>query len=174
MEHITIQPIGTNEVVALQQISQQTFFETFASSNTEADMQQYFDTNLTIEKLLAELNNPESFFFIAWEKEEPVAYLKLNIGRAQTELQNDAAALEIERIYVANSHQGQKLGQLLYNKAVETARELGKTYIWLGVWEENHKAIQFYLKNGFVAFDQHIFVVGADEQTDMMMRKNID
>ena len=43
-------------------------------------------------------------------------------------------------------------------------------YIWLGVWEENHRAINFYTKNGFVAFDKHIFVLGEDAQTDIMMK----
>jgi ribosomal protein S18 acetylase RimI-like enzyme len=43
-------------------------------------------------------------------------------------------------------------------------------YIWLGVWEENHRALQFYTKNGFVAFDKHIFVLGEEEQTDIMMK----
>ena len=43
-------------------------------------------------------------------------------------------------------------------------------YIWLGVWQENPKAIQFYTKNGFEVFDQHVFKLGDEEQTDFLMR----
>jgi ribosomal protein S18 acetylase RimI-like enzyme len=43
-------------------------------------------------------------------------------------------------------------------------------YVWLGVWEQNHRALQFYKKNGFVPFDTHIFKLGNDEQTDIMMK----
>ena len=58
-----------------------------------------------------------------------------------------------------------------YSKALEVAGEFGKTYVWLGVWEENPRAIRFYEKNGFVVFDKHIFRMGNDEQTDLMMKK---
>jgi len=43
--------------------------------------------------------------------------------------------------------------------------------VWLGVWEENPRAIKFYKKNGFVEFDKHTFVLGEDEQTDILMKK---
>jgi ribosomal protein S18 acetylase RimI-like enzyme len=42
--------------------------------------------------------------------------------------------------------------------------------VWLGVWEENHRAIRFYTKNGFVVFDKHVFIMGNDEQTDLLMQ----
>lgn len=35
---------------------------------------------------------------------------------------------------------------------------------------ENPRAISFYKKNGFVEFDKHIFKLGDDEQTDIMMK----
>jgi len=44
-------------------------------------------------------------------------------------------------------------------------------YIWLGVREENPRAIRFYQKNSFVEFDKHIFTLSDDEQTDIMMKK---
>jgi ribosomal protein S18 acetylase RimI-like enzyme len=94
------------------------------------------------------------------------------MGASQTEL-NDNSALEIERIYVTQAYQGKKVGQQLYEKAIQVAKEKGVEYIWLGVWEENHKAIQFYTKNGFTAFDKHIFTLGDEEQTDIMMKLSI-
>ncbi|MCF0064792.1 GNAT family N-acetyltransferase [Dyadobacter chenwenxiniae] len=65
----------------------------------------------------------------------------------------------------------EKIGQILYEKSLEVARFRKMAYLWLGVWEENIKAIRFYEKNGFVAFDKHIFKFGEDEQTDIMMKK---
>ena len=59
---------------------------------------------------------------------------------------------------------------MLYEKAIEIANQRNADYVWLGVWEENPRAISFYLKNGFVAFDKHIFKLGDDEQTDIMMK----
>lgn len=61
-------------------------------------------------------------------------------------------------------------GQRLYEKAVEIAKQKNAEYIWLGVWEENRRAIHFYKKNGFIEFNKHIFNLGDDEQTDIMMK----
>ena len=47
-------------------------------------------------------------------------------------------------------------------------------YVWLGVWEENARAISFYRKNNFVEFDKHIFKLGSDEQTDIMMKLHLN
>lgn len=167
-----ISKASLTDVTALQIIGQQTFSETFAIHNTEADMQQYLEHNFSIEKINKELSNPDSQFYIAWDNNEPIGYLKVNTGSAQTELK-DATSLEIERIYVASAWHGKKAGQLLYEQALAVAQSLNKTSIWLGVWEENTKAIRFYEKNGFVAFDKHIFKLGNDEQTDIMMKKII-
>lgn len=98
-----------------------------------------------------------------------IGYLKLNTGVSQTELK-DNDALEIERIYVLKDFHGKKVGQLLFDKAITKAKERHVAYVWLGVWEENKRALQFYTKNGFVEFDQHVFVLGDEAQTDIMMK----
>jgi ribosomal protein S18 acetylase RimI-like enzyme len=158
------------DLETVQLIARETFFETFADANTPADMDKYLKENFSNDKIMAELSNPESVFCIAKEDEIPIGYLKVNAGQAQTELR-DASSLEIERIYVKSAFHGKKVGQLLYEKALEIARQQNKSYVWLGVWEKNLKAIRFYEKNGFVAFDKHIFMFGEDEQTDVMMKK---
>lgn len=172
MEQIEITIAGLKDFATIQVIGRQTFLETFADSNTEADMNKYLEENFSEQRVKTELGNSGSSFFIAWENEVPVGYLKINVGKAQTELQ-DNTSLEIERIYVKSSHHGKKVGQLLYEKALEMGLLQNKTYLWLGVWEENPRAIRFYEKNGFVAFDKHIFKMGNDEQTDIMMKKII-
>ena len=53
---------------------------------------------------------------------------------------------------------------------MQIAMNINAMYIWLGVWEKNTKAIRFYKKNGFIEFDKHIFNLGNDEQTDIMMK----
>lgn len=173
MENIKLIKASIKDIETLQQIGRKTFFETFASSNTEADMKKYLDNHFSQEKLSMEVSHQESLFYIAWDDQNPIGYLKVNTGQAQTELQDDIS-LEIERIYVLSSYHGKKVGQLLYEKALETALLLKKSSIWLGVWEENPRAIKFYAKNGFVAFDQHIFKMGDDEQIDIMMRKRLN
>ena len=169
---IKIEKIGLDELATLQEISRSTFFETFADSNSESDMQQYLNGNFSLDKLAAELRNENSLFYIAWDNGSAIGYLKINTAQAQTDLQ-EKDSLEIERIYVLNAYHGKKVGQLLYDQALEIADRLGKTSVWLGVWEENPRAIRFYEKNGFTAFGTHVFKMGDDEQTDILMRKTL-
>lgn len=169
MKNSTIQKITLNDIDQLQKIGRQTFSETFSGYNSEEDMNKYLDENFSIEKLTKELNNKDSEFYFAVLNNAVIGYLKLNFGESQTELK-DNKALEIERIYVSKEFHGKSVGQILYEKAIEVAKQKAVDYVWLGVWEENLRALSFYTKNGFVAFDKHIFVLGNDEQTDIMMK----
>lgn len=135
-------------------------------------MQKYLDEGFSFEKLSRELKDPNAKFFFAVLDEEIIGYLKLNFGDSQTELK-DNKALEIERIYVSKEFHGKSVGQLLYDKAIEVAKHKNADYVWLGVWEENPRAISFYKKNGFVEFDKHIFKLGNDEQIDIMMKLHL-
>jgi ribosomal protein S18 acetylase RimI-like enzyme len=169
MTNIDIREVTINDIVELQKISRQTFHETFAALNSEENMAKYLEEELSMEKLTAELNNTDSAFYFAVHNANVIGYLKLNFGESQTELK-EQEAVEIERIYVLKEFQGQHIGQLLYHKAIQVARQKNAEYVWLGVWEENIKAINFYKKNGFIEFDKHIFVLGDDAQTDIMMK----
>ena len=169
METIDIKRVTLSNIDQLQKIGRQTFAETFSAGNTEENMKRYLEEGFFTEKLTAELDNTNSKFYFALLDGNVICYLKLNFAHSQTELKDDKA-LEIERIYVLKEFHGKKVGQLLYEKAMQIARHKNVDYVWLGVWEENPRAINFYKKNGFVEFDKHIFKLGNDEQTDIMMK----
>ena len=172
MENIEIRRVTLNDIQTLQKISKETFAETFSENNDEANMNKYLEEGFATDKLSKEISNPASQFYFATLEGQVIGYLKINTGNAQTEGTAEHA-LEIERIYVLSAYHGKKVGQLLYAKAMQLADELKSNYVWLGVWEENQRAIRFYEKNGFIAFDKHIFKLGEDEQTDIMMKKTL-
>jgi len=173
MSTIEIKKITLNEIEQLQKISKQTFQATFLESNSEENIKNYLEEGFSKEKLTEELNDTNSAFYFATLEKEVIGYLKINFGASQTELK-DSKAIEIERIYVSKEFHGKSVGQLLYDKAIEVAKQKGSEYVWLGVWEENPRAISFYKKNGFVEFDKHIFKLGDDEQTDIMMKMKLE
>ena len=156
----------------LESISKQSFVETYADKNTEENIANYLTENFDSEPLIRQLNNSLSEFYLAYINNSVVGYLKINSGNAQTEQQNDNA-IEIERIYVLKEFQGKRIGQLLCNKAFQIGQQKKAEYLWLGVWEENFKAIRFYKKYGFIEFDRHMFKLGVDEQQDIMMKLNL-
>ncbi|WP_346854588.1 GNAT family N-acetyltransferase [uncultured Draconibacterium sp.] len=164
-----IRKVNIQDIEKLKEIGKLTFAETFSSENSEDNMKEYLENGFSTEKLTAELTDPNAEFYFAQLDKKTIGYLKVNVGQSQTEIK-DKNALEIERIYVLKEFHGKKVGQILYEKAIELAKEKNVEYVWLGVWEQNPRAIRFYEKNGFVAFDKHIFKLGDDEQTDIMMK----
>lgn len=173
MSGIELRKVRMDDIDQLQIIGRQTFYETFSTGNSKDNMSKYLEEGFSTEKLTTELSDNDSEFYFATLSDKVIGYLKLNFGQSQTELR-DEKAIEIERIYVLKEFQGQSVGQLLYDQAIKIARQKKIDYIWLGVWEENPRAINFYKKNGFVEFDKHIFKLGDDKQTDIMMKLKLN
>jgi len=169
MENIEIKKVTLANIEHLQHIARQTFIETFSEVNTKDNMNKYLDESFNISRLTSEIQNLNSEFYFAVLDAKVVGYLKINCGDAQTELKNDNT-FELERIYVLKEFHGKRVGQILFNKALQIAEQMKVDYLWLGVWEKNHKALKFYMKNGFTAFDKHVFRLGDDTQTDIMMK----
>ncbi len=170
MENLRIERATLSDTAKLQQIGIKTFVEAFSAVNTKENMDSYLQSSFATDKINEELANESSQFYFAILDNEIIGYLKLNLGQAQTEIK-DNDALEIERIYVQQAYHGKKVAQMLYSKAISIAENINARYVWLGVWEHNQRAISFYKKNGFVQFHQHIFMLGTDVQTDLMMKK---
>ncbi|MTD40158.1 GNAT family N-acetyltransferase [Erwinia sp. CPCC 100877] len=167
-----IQKIDSRSLETLREISIQTFSDTFAKDNKPEDMENYLTKAYSTEKLAKELANEASEFYFIYSQDQLAGYIKLNVNAAQTE-DIDENGLEIERIYIDSAFKRLGLGKKLYELALQRASELNKTSIWLGVWEKNFPAIEFYKKLGFTRVGQHAFFMGEDEQVDFIMQKRL-
>lgn len=165
-----IKAITTDDVKKLQEISRETFKVTFDPYTAPADMKRFLKEDYETEKLIGEISNPDSRFYFLMVGDEVAGYLKINVGDAQTEHLRENA-LEVERIYLRTSFQHRGLGNVLLDFAEKTAREEGKDYLWLGVYEKNIPAQHFYKRHGFEKVSQHTFQVGSDPQTDWLLVK---
>ncbi len=161
-----------SNLLELQRISRETFFETFAQFNTKEDMDHYLNEDLGKQQLLTELHDPNIEFYFVLNEDRPVAFLKLNLVSDKSEFQGQKT-VEIARIYCQKTHQGCGIGSQLIQFTIKRAQELKAKIIWLGVWEKNDPAIQFYRNFGFTEFGTHNFILGKDVQTDILMRKDI-
>ncbi|MBE4909134.1 GNAT family N-acetyltransferase [Bacillus luteolus] len=156
----------------LQEISYETFNETFKNQNSPENMITYLEKAFNKIQLEKELSNRFSQFFFVYYNNEVAGYLKVNTNESQSEEMGDES-LEIERIYIKSNFQNHGLGKHLFTKAMEIAKQSNKKRIWLGVWEKNENAIAFYKKMGFVQTGSHSFYMGDEEQTDFIMTKNL-
>jgi ribosomal protein S18 acetylase RimI-like enzyme len=157
----------------LQEISYETFSETFKHQNSLENMNAYLEKAFNLKQLEKELSNISSQFLFVYFNNEVAGYLKVNTNDAQSEEMGDES-LEIERVYIKSKFQKHGLGKYLLNKAIEIALECNKKKIWLGVWEKNENAIAFYQKMGFVQTGAHAFYMGDEKQTDFIMTKELE
>ncbi len=169
---IKIEKCNLEDLKKLQEVSIETFHDTFKEQNSPENMKAYLEKAFNEKQLAQELVNLASQFYFILDNEEIAGYLKVNIDEAQTEQMGDES-LEIERIYIRDKFQGKGFGKHLFNKALEVAIAQDKKSIWLGVWEKNDHAIGFYQKIGFVQTGAHSFYMGDEEQIDFIMTKTL-
>ncbi|MBJ8078730.1 GNAT family N-acetyltransferase [Bacillus cereus group sp. N12] len=169
---INIKKGTLEDLYTLQEISYETFNETFKDQNSSQNMSAYLEKAFNLKQLEKELSNVASQFFFVYFNNEVAGYLKVNTNDAQSEEMGDES-LEIERIYIKGEFQKHGLGKYLLNKSIEIAMEHNKKKIWLGVWEKNENAIAFYKKMGFVQTGVHSFYMGDEEQMDFIMIKTL-
>ncbi|QLG45325.1 GNAT family N-acetyltransferase [Costertonia aggregata] len=150
-------------------ISRTTFQNAFQNDNNPKDFKQYLEEAFAKEKLVSELSNPNSVFCFVYVDDVLSGYFKLNENSAQTDIKSKES-LEIERIYVKQEFQGKGIGQNMLEKIKQIAFKKQKMFIWLGVWEKNKRAIDFYRRHGFFEFGTHPYFIGNDKQTDWLMR----
>lgn len=146
------------------------FCDTFAQYNRPEDMDHYVTHEMNQAKLESELAEPDNVFFIIWYQEIPVGYAKMRTFNPDKGVVAKKP-LEIERLYVLHQYHNLKLGAALMSHCLHFATTRNHDLVWLGVWEHNFKAIQFYNKWGFTQFGTHPFLLGTDLQTDILMQK---
>jgi diamine N-acetyltransferase len=167
---ITIRYANASDALMIAAFSRRSFYETFAPENTKANMDKFMNEQFTTEKLVAEVGAPDNIFLLATSGREIVGYARLRLNNKPPEL-NDAETLEIARIYASTESIGKGIGKALMQNCLELAAKLNKDTVWLGVWENNRRAIDFYKKWGFEKFSTHIFMLGDDAQTDWLMKR---
>lgn len=164
--------VEIEDVADLKKISQRTFIDTYAVYNTEQNMKAHLQEAYNTKQLISEIRDKNCEYYFAKIDEEIAGYIKLNIGKAQTDIKDDSS-IEIERIYVLQEYQGNRIGKQFVDFTLQRADELMFDYVWLGVWERNTKALEFYSKMGFEKFDTHHFKLGDDLQTDYLMKISV-
>ena len=170
---IWIRFAGADDADLIAEISRQTFYDTFAAQNSKEDMDIHMAQYYAVEKIQAELGDPCNIFLLAYDDDRVAGYAKLN-EHIKEESNSLEKPIEIERIYSIKEMIGKGVGKKLMEECLVKAREKDKRVIWLGVWEINNRAIEFYTRWGFEKFGEHNFPVGNDPQTDWLMKRSVN
>jgi ribosomal protein S18 acetylase RimI-like enzyme len=171
-DKITIRKADLNDLSILEKISVDTFTETFATQNTKEDMDLFLKECFNESAITSELKDENTAYYLAYSGNELSGYVKTR-NASHPDLRSDNA-IEIARIYVYELFHGKKIGAALMQYVFDLAKNNKADVIWLGVWEFNPKAIEFYKRWGFEIFGKHIFRLGTDDQNDLLMCKYLN
>jgi ribosomal protein S18 acetylase RimI-like enzyme len=169
---LTIRRAEPDDAGLLAELGARTFSETFAADNDPEDLAAYLASSFNPARQADELNDPASTFFIAEVGGVAAGYAMLRAGETEKGV-GGVKPVELVRLYVSREWLGRGVGEALMRACVDEARRAGYETIWLGVWERNGRAQAFYRKWNFRAVGEHVFQLGSDPQTDILMERAV-
>jgi diamine N-acetyltransferase len=158
------------DAALLAELGARTFSETFAPDNSAKDMAAYLASAFSRAQQTAELADATSLFLIAETDGVATGYAMLRSGNVLDSISGDKP-IELVRLYVSQASLGSGVGAALMQACIDEAKQRGHKTLWLGVWERNARAQAFYRKWNFTEIGTHIFQLGDDPQTDILMQR---
>jgi len=172
----SIRQATPDDAPALAAAAREFFRDTFGPANRPEDMEHYLAHAFSEARQRAELTDTSARILVATGSNgDIVGYVHVRLGAAPAaafSAPTDPAA-EIARLYADRRWHGRGLGAALMDAALSTAVQWGARLLWLGVWEQNPRAIAFYAKQGFVDVGEQEFMLGSDRQRDRIMARRL-
>lgn len=150
----------TSDAKQLSKISKKAFLVPHGKAGSKADIGKYVTQNFSEENLIREISNPNFEYFLIFYDDKLAGYSKI-IFNSENENITSKNVTKMERLYLLEEFYGLNLGAALLEFNIKIAKENNQIGIWLAVWVENHRAISFYKKIGFVKVGDFDFVVSA-------------
>lgn len=171
---IRLRPATSDDAEALADLAFKSFWDAFAAhpKNAPHDLDAYMRAAFNIDQLAHELADAKSVFTVAEIDGEFAGYSKLIIDHIEPGI-TASRPVELNRLYSHQRFLGKGVGQTLMDDCFQRAKDHGHDVMWLGVWEYNPRAQRFYEKNGFRVVAKHVFQLGSDSQTDLLMQKEL-
>ena len=165
---ITIRAGVATDATALAELAARTFRETFCADNRPEDMALHTAQTYGTSHQQRELVDPDIITLLVEVEGQLAGYAQLRSGEPPACV-TGAMPIELWRFYIAQPWHGRGIAQALMRSVESESSRRGKRTLWLGVWERNERAKAFYFKNGFTDVGSHVFMVGADAQTDRIL-----
>ena len=171
---LTIRQATVEDAKLLTDLAYTTFWDAFAHhpKNAPDDLNHYMRQAFNVEQIAAELDDAKNIFLIAEIGDEAAGYSKIILDNIEPGITAERP-IELSRLYSHQKHLGKGVGQSLMDACFERARSKGRDVMWLGVWEYNPRAQRFYERNGFRVVGSHVFQLGQDPQTDLLMQRDL-
>jgi len=132
----------------MTEIGKATFLESHGHSASEADINQYVSEKYNHEVFRKELSDPQNFYHIIYYQQQTAGFSKIIFNTPHSNIKEENVT-KLERIYLLKEFYSLKLGAELLKFNIELSKQKNQAGIWLFVWKENPRAVNFYKKAGF-------------------------
>ncbi|KAF5986305.1 gnat family protein acetyltransferase [Fusarium coicis] len=173
-KEVIIKPATLTDAPRIAELGAHVFSITFGHSVEPHELDAFLEESYTETSIVNDLNDPNKDVIMATNSDDGVlGFAYLTRGSSEPCVENMEKTVELQRIYVHPDSDGAGVGKAL-EKAIESmAKEQGFKSLWLGVWEENPRAIRAYEKWGYKRVGEHDFTIGSVVQTDYIMVKSL-
>jgi GNAT superfamily N-acetyltransferase len=165
---VALHHAGPADLGAYGEISRSTFADTYRDSHSAEALARHIAGRMTEEALAKELADPDRQVWAMTSADAWLAYAVIRFGSASP-VAAGARPCELERFYVTRSWQGLGIASPLMQAACTAARVGGADVAWLGVWEQNSRAVRFYTKCGFAVVGRATYVFDGQAENDLVM-----
>lgn len=172
MQPIVVRNAVPTDAAQLAELAARTFKDTFAAANSAEDMAMHLATAYGPAQQRDEIVSPDMHTLLVEANGTAIAFAQLRRGTPPACVRT-SAPIELWRFYVDTPAIERGIAQRLMAAVDEAGRAVGAATLWLGVWEHNARAIAFYHKCGFRFVGSHIFTLGSDPQTDLIMQREL-
>lgn len=166
----TIRKANPGDAERLAGVAEQTFREAFGPLTAAEEMSIHCRARFGEAVQAGEIANPNMVTLLAEEETWLVGFAQLRWGDAPDCISARSPS-ELHRLYVLNEWHGKGVAQDLMNACLEQIKVHGSKVVWLGVWEQNPRAISFYRKFGFMEVGDQVFSLGSEAQRDIIMAR---
>lgn len=171
--HILVRLATTEDAAFIALLGRVTFTEAFGHLfRDHGDLREYYRKTFSVQKIRKSLQKEKNVYWLALADGLPVGYAKLKLQSPTPFLEMERVC-QLQKIYVLQDFLSLKIGLTLQTALLDKARAATCENIWLSVYKENERAIQFYLKNGFEKIGDHGFSIGKEDFDFIAMAKNL-
>ena len=165
---IVIRHAQAKDAPALAESAAALFEQTYAGKMPARDLQDYIAQDFTPGQQLAELSDPAIITLLAEYNGALLGYAQVRRKAAPVAI-DTSPGVELWRIYLDRSSHGRGIGKRLLAAVAQATRSMSSEHLWLGVWEQNPRAIAFYEKHGFRIVGSQAFEIGNETHNDLVM-----
>ncbi len=165
---LRIRVATADDAALITKLGADTFVASFGAQNTPENLAKHIAGAYSEEIQRRELADPAVTYLIAEQYGRTAGYAQVREGDAP-ECVTGSNVIEVRRFYVVHEFHGSGIAQALMDACADEARRRRAYTLWLGVWEQNPRAIRFYTKCGFQDVGTQTFMLGDDPQQDRVL-----